>query len=317
MAFNAYGAGENSGKQSTIDWNAINKYVVDTAGLQERETLVGVVASIVDLGTQKQPDAEVAFTGDASDEAKAIAEKPQTYFKDGIDQTTKKPVRLKCWPQKPIQCVAVAVDFPDILIDKGQFFGDEGKAMPLRLWLGGQFYIKDAGMVVGRPTPLKVKKDEKGRWSFDKKHLFHKMAVASKLIGSDDVFLPQDIDKLLGKAFQFEAQVNYDKGGYYKEYIKFVGGLGRNMSAPDYGLPLHVVGFDDDNSDEAVKNIRNHVLNTIKMATNYEGSKLATQIEVVKGKREEATSSGDAPKQEAKPEQPKYTANDLDSDLPF
>jgi hypothetical protein len=316
MAFNAYGAGENSGKQSTIDWNAINKYVVDTAGLQERETLVGVVASIVDLGTQKQPDAEVAFTGDASDEAKAIAEKPQTYFKDGIDQTTKKPVRLKCWPQKPIQCVAVAVDFPDILIDKGQFFGDEGKAMPLRLWLGGQFYIKDAGMVVGRPTPLKVKKDEKGRWSFDKKHLFHKMAVASKLIGSDDVFLPQDIDKLLGKAFQFEAQVNYDKGGYYKEYIKFVGGLGRKMDAPEYNLPLYVVGFDDDNSDDAVKNIRNHVLNTIKLATNYEGSKLATQIEAVKGKRE-TSSVEDASKQEAKPEPVKYTADESELDLPF
>jgi hypothetical protein len=223
---------------------------------------------------------------------------------------------LKCWPQKPIKCVAVAVDFPDILIDKGQFFGDEGKAMPLRLWLGGQFYIKDAGMVVGRPTPLKVKKDEKGRWSFDKKHLFHKMAVASKLIGSDDVFLPQDIDKLLGKAFQFEAQVNYDKGGYYKEYIKFVGGLGRNMSAPEYNLPLHVVGFDDDNSDDAVKNIRNHVLNTIKMATNYEGSKLATQIEAVKGRRE-TSSVEDTPKQEAKVERAVPQPVDLDGQLPF
>ena len=63
MSFDAYGtsAAANSDKPK-VDYNAMNQYVVDTAGLEERETLIGVVAGIVDLGTQEQPDAEVTFT---------------------------------------------------------------------------------------------------------------------------------------------------------------------------------------------------------------------------------------------------------------
>src|SRR5574338_1362934 len=120
MAFNAYGAGqkESSNEQKQVYFNELHKYVVETAALQSRETLVGYISMIVDLGTQKQPDAEVEFKGTPADEEKEIAAKPATYFKNGYDQN-RKPVRLKCWPQKPIQCVGVAVDFPDILVDKG------------------------------------------------------------------------------------------------------------------------------------------------------------------------------------------------------
>src|SRR5690606_20535851 len=161
--------------------------------LENRETLVGYVSMIVDLGTQEQEDAEVAFNGDEEDERKAIAEKPLTYFKDGVDPQTNKPVRLKCWPQKPVQAVAVAVDFPDIMVDKGQFFG-ESKPLPLRLWLGGQFYIEDGGMVLGRPTPLKYTNLDKSRatkvWSMAQNSLPYKMAVAAKLVKNGEAFLP-------------------------------------------------------------------------------------------------------------------------------
>lgn len=299
MSFDVYGADQKeTNDKPKVDFDELNRYVVETAKLEERETLVGYVSMIVDLGTQEQPDAEVVFTGTEEDERQAIAEKPLTYFEDGYDYESKKNVRFKKWPQKPLQCVAVAVDFPEIIIDKGSFFGDS-KPLPLRLWLGGQFYIPEVGMVVGRPTPLKVNK-KLGDWSLDQKHLFYKMAVADKLIKPGEVLKPQRISELLGKAFQFEAQVFFkeSKGKkYYTEYIKFVSGLGRGQSAPELLTEPMMIQFNKQNDEAAVKELRAHVVNTLKRASNYEGSVIQKQIEEVRG------GSTGSPKQEEKQEE--------------
>lgn len=278
-----------------VNYDELNKYVIETAGLQERENLIGYISGIVDLGEQDQNDAEVIFTGSAEDEQAEIEKNPNTYFEDGFDPVSKKQVRYKKWPQRPVQCVAIAVDFPDIMIDKGQFFG-KSNSQPLRLWMGGSFYIQGAGMVVGRPTPLKINKSS-GQWSFDKKHLFHKMAVASKLIKADEPFLPSSIDSLLGKSFQFEVQVFFknSKGkDYYTEYIKYLGGLGRGQQAHEPVNEPFLIEFDGDLTQENMSNLRSHIINTIKQANNYEGSKIAEYLEG----RSQATAS---PKQEEKP----------------
>ncbi len=318
MSFDAYGASQNAGKseKSNVDFDELNKYVVETAGLQERETLVGYVSMIVDLGTQNQPDAEVAFTGDEKEE---VAKNPNTYFKDGLDPVTRKPVRLKCWQQKPVQCVAVAIDFPDIMIDKGKFFGNSDPK-PLRLWLGGQFYNSTLGkMVIARPTPLKVNK-KLGDWSFDQKHLFYKMAVADKMIKPGEVFAPKDIDKLLGKSFQFTAQVFFKPGkdgkSYYTEYINFVGALGRGQAAPEAKTTPLLLQMNKQNDEQAVKEVRAHVLNTCRLASNWEGSALQKQVDSVRaqgdGSQEDKT-----PEPRKSPKPAPIPADDFDDDIPF
>lgn len=296
---------EGSSNKSTVDWAAMNQYVVDTCKLQKPKTIVGVVAGIVDLGKQEQPDAEYPFVGSAGDEAAAIAEKPDTYFKDGIDQTTKKKVRLKCWPVKPVQCVAVAVDFPRITLDKGQFFGDDsGEQKPLRMWLGDTFWIDGVGSIVARPTPLKKTNLEKDRnktakWSLSQLHLFYKMAVAAEMIEPGDVFEPTRIDELIGKAFQFQVQIYMREGKDGKEYmtekIKFVGGLGDGQTVPDNPNEPFMIMFNRVNSEAALKNLRVHVINTIKRAENYNGSAIQNQLG-------EAAQAKQEPKQEDKPE---------------
>ena len=328
---------EGSSNKSNVDWAAMNQYIVETCNLQEPETLIGVVAGIVDLGKQEQPDAEYPFVGSAEDEAAAVAEKPDTYFKDGIDQTTKKKVRLKCWPVKPVQCVAVAIDFPDILLDKGQFFGDaDSEAKPLRMWLGDSFWMDGIGSVVARPTPLKETNLEKDRsksakWSLSQLHLFYKMAVASKLIQPGEVFKATRIDELIGKAFQFQTQIYMREGKDGKQYmtekIKFVGGLGRGQTAPENPNETFMVQFFHNNTEAALKNLRVHVINTIKRAENYNGSAIQHQLG-------EATQAKQEPKQEDKPEpvrtpppvaktakpatKPKAVAvDDMDDDIPF
>lgn len=288
MAFASYGVQQSEkSTNKTVDFDKLNEYVVETAQLQERETLVGVVSVIADLGLQAQEDAKVVFTGTEEDERKAIAEYPETYFEDGEDESGN-PARLKRWPQKAMQCVAVAVDFPDILVDKGQFFG-ESNPLPLRLWLGGQFYVEGSGMIVQRMTGLKVNK-KLGNWSLDQKNLFHKMAVAAKLVKPNEAFLPQRIDELLGRSFQFEAQVFFkeSKGKkYYTEYVKFVSGLGRGQSELETPVKPVMLQFNAQNEEEAVKGLRAHVVNTMKRAENYEGSIIKAQIESVRGVKPE------------------------------
>ena len=290
MAFTVYGNTSlgSSEKKSEIKWDELNSYVVETAGLQERETLVGYVSAIVDLGIQKQDDAEYVFEGDEEQEAEEIEKDSRVYFKDGINPETKQPCRLKCLPQKDSQAVAIAIDFPDIMLNKGQFFGDDsGEEKPLRLWMGNQFYLQGVGsMVVGRPTVLKVTNLDKTRktkkWSFAQNHIFYKMAVAAKLIKAGECFLPQDIDKLLGEAFQFSAQVYFkeNKGtSYYTEYVNFVGALGRGQKAPELVTEPVLIQFNDKNKPEHLKEIRSHVVNTMKMAKNWEGSPIQKQLE--------------------------------------
>ncbi len=304
MSFDAYSAtSSNSNNRKEIDYDALNKYVIETANLSEPETLIGVVAGIVDLGTQEQPDAEVVFKGDDDDEAEEIAKNPNTYFKDGFDPQTRKPARLKCYPQKPQQSVAIAVDIPDIILDKGQFFGNSNP-QPLRMWLGGNFYMEGKGMVVARPTPLKVVNIDKGaskpKWSFSSLHLFYKMAVGAKLIKPGEVFLPNQIDKLIGQAFQFQVQIfmkeSKDKK-YYTENIKFVGGLGRGQVAPEVENTF-MLQFNKPNKDEDLKQLRNHIVNTIKNAQNYEGSGIQKQLE-------QATSGNSDDVEDTPQEQPK------------
>ena len=334
--FEVYGATTSAGaeKKSDVNWDELNSYVVETCNLQDRETLVGYISGIVDLGTQKLPDAEYTFDGDEDDEAAEIEKDSRVYFKDGFDPETRKPARMKCVPQKDQQCVAISVDFPEIMLDKGKFFG-ESNPKPLRLWLGNQFFTKNNGMIIGRPTPLKVTNLDKTRatkkWSLAQNHILYKMAVAAKLVKAGDCFLPNEIDKLLGEAFQFSAQVYFKEGkdgkSYYNEYISFVGALGRGQAKPELLTTPLLVQFNKKNPEEAVKELRNHVVNTIKMATNYEGSMIQKQIESLKGDKSQGSESEDnapAEKEPAKKETPKKVTkppvdpeDELGDDLPF
>lgn len=346
MAFDVYGAGtSDNADKATVDFDALNRYVVETAGLQERETLNGVISMIVDLGNQNLEDAEATFTGTAAEEVEIIAKQPDTYFKDGIDSESKKPIRLKCWPQKPQQCVAMAVDFPDIILDKGAFFGNSDP-LPLRMWLGGQFYIPTRGMVIGRPTTLKYTNLDKTRatkvWSLAQNSLPYKMAVAAKLIKAGEPFLPDRIDELLGQAFQFTVQLHMKPGKagkeYYTEYVNFAAALGRGIGAPELPFEPMLIQFMQDNDPKAIKDLRAHVVNTIKGANNYEGSKIKEQIEAVRGVKPAATEGATEatpakataavvtpakPKATPKPKPapvvpPKAeTAVDFDDDIPF
>lgn len=328
---------ENTNKV-TVDWKALNEYVVETAGLQQEETMVGIISGLYDVGVQEQEDAKMLWTGTSEDEASEIAKNPATYFEDLFDYEDKKTKRYKRWPQRPVQQVVYAIDFPEIMLDKGKFFGnDKAEAKPLRLLLGGEFTKSGGTKIAAKPLALTIRKNDKtgNKWSFTPNSTMHKMAVGAKVISKDDAFLPQDIDKLLGKALQFKVRVYFNADGYYTEKCAFVAGLGRSQAVPEYDESLlHIVQFDADNAEADLKQLRLSVRNTMAQASDYVGSKLEEQLNKLfpnsrantnapqqAAEPSKAQGNADVPaKPKAAPKasaEPVDTGIDFDDDIPF
>ena len=325
-----------------VDFDALNKMVVDTCQLQQPETLLGVVAVIADLGTQKLPDSE--YDLDKEDEGLTIEELTVkhsallaenhptekqvgkiTKFGKSYDSMKKEWVIRKFVKQADRQAVAMAIDFPDITLDKGKFFGEtEPNPKPLRLWLGGQYWNKFIGekgkMLIQNVIPLKVTNIAQPPakvWSMNPKSIPHKMAVASKVVETGEAFLPQDIDKLLGKTLQFKAQVFFNKGTdgkqYYTEKVSFAAGLARGQTERSVEN-TYLVQFNKENDPQALKELRAHVINTIEQATNFEGSSIQKQLDEVRGNATSVAVVADTPKQ---PKPTTVPEQDLDQEIPF
>ena len=313
--YNASGdvVSDNVGDGNRVEWDALNNYIVETCGLQDGDTLVGYISALYDLGVQTPADSEYVFTGTQEDEAAEIAKNPSVYFKDGLDDN-KAPARLKCAPSKPFQHVTFAVDFPEIMLDKGKFFGDDGGAKPLRLYLGGDFWMgKEIGKVVQNPFSMK-NTTKTGAWSFDSKATIYKMAVGAKLIKDGEPFESKRIGELLGKSLQWKVKIDLteSKGKFYlNQKIGYAAGLGRGQQSIEPVMELVYVGFNKDNAAQAVNEIPSHIVNTMKRASNFEGSKLQQQLI---GDSVQA----DLEQEELPPSVPQSVVDiDLDEKLPF
>lgn len=326
MGFNTRSKGNSDSSGSNVDWSALNDHVIEAADLEQEESVVGVVSGIIDLGLQEQEDAKMEFNGTEEDEAAEMEKNPECYFEDLIDYNdNKKEKRYKRWPQKDKQCVAVMVDFPDIIIDKGQFFGESNPA-PLRLLLGGEFFANGKS-IVARMIDLSVRKNDKthNKWSFAPNHTFYKMAKAAKLVKEGEPFLPDNIDKLLGEAFQFKVQICKNSKGYYTEKCSFLGGLGRGMQAPEFDESLlHLVQFTEDNDTSALKQLRLSVRNTMENSTEWEDSLVKKQLEGLKSESKTSKEEGkesvkekSSSKKEPKKVEVEEEEDFPESDVPF
>ena len=319
--FNPNGDSDNSNKPE-VDYVAMNQHVIDKTDAEQPEVYQGVISGIIDLGEQVMSDSVYELSGE--DEVNKSLEELNDFFADklasgeitkfdiGYNGKTKQQELMKYVPQKNRHCVDILVDFPDIIVDKGQFFG-KSDPKPLRLSLGGQFYQKNkAKMLLQRPIPLKITKDDNIGWTMPVTSTLYKMALAGKVISKNEAFVPQDIDKLLGVNLQFTVQVyNKQKYGkkYYSESIKLAGGLGKKMT-PVEDYPTFLIQFGDENDPEILKELRKVHINQIEESPQYENSKLKEQLE----NRGSNTSEGN--QKEDKVDEVN-TKPDLDDDLPF
>lgn len=328
----AFGVRVNSQQSSEnkhkVDWEGLNKYIVETCNLQNEEVLTGIISGVYDLGVQEQEDAKQEFKGTEEDERAEIAKSGDVYFETLMDYESKTMKRYKRWPQKPVQSVAFSVDFLDVMLDKAPFFGQESNPKPLRLLLGGEFVLSGGTKIVAKPQPIVIRKNDKtgNRWSFMPNSTIYKLAVGTKVINSGDAFTGDMIDQLLGKAAQFKVRVFFNKDGFYNEKCAFAAGLARGNKAPEFDPSLlHIVQFDADNKEEDLKQLRISVRNTMARAKDYEGSKLKVQLDnIFKSNTPTTTTEPQSPpantnvaaERKEAPKAAPVVENDLDSD-PF
>ena len=311
--------------RETIDWEAYNKSVVEQVGLQERDVLVGVVAGIIDCGIQPQPDSQYEFTDGEEEKAKILAKNDGTYFQMAKNRNGE-VVEMKCKPVRDCQSIVVVVDFPDIIVDRSEFFPDS-KPAPLRMYLNREFWDAEAGQkIIQRPTPLRITNLDKSRktkvWSLAVNSNLYKAALGAKIITPGEPFLPEQIDSLLGVSLQFNVQVFLKENNgkhYYTEYISLASGLSRGQKPLELPYKPFVIQFDDENDEEMLKQLRVSVVNTIKRAKNYEGSVIQKQLESVRQDSGKAASQKEKPSATNKPAPAKQEEPDDfdDESLPF
>lgn len=317
--------------KSNVDWDALNAHVVEAAGTANKaRSIPGVISGIIDLGEQERPDYEEEFKGDEDARRAAIAQDSAIYFKEEGGKV------YKCRPMRPVQQVAITVDFPQITVDKGQFFGDSNPA-PLRMLLNGE-YILDGERVVGKAYSITEKKYDDGTWAFAKNNGLHKLADACEILDENGYFQKERIGELLGKVAQFTIRVwmkpskKDPSRAFMQEEIKLAGIVPEGVPVPELDSSyLYGVNMTRENDLEHLKVLRVSVKNTQKRANNYAGSVLERQFaqldnERSKSKPADAQSTPAKPAAQAAPAKaakPKAKAapapadDAFDDDVPF
>lgn len=313
-----------------VDYDALNAHIVEAIGASESpEAVIGVVSSVVDLGLHAQPDAKMVFTGDAEAEKAELEKNPNQYF-ETLPDDKGVMTRYKRWATKPQQMVAITIDFPDQMVNRGQFFGDESaEAHPYRMLLNNEFYQKGLGKIVGKPYSLKETRDDTGNWSLKNNTILFKLGQAVGVLDHKGLMKPAYLGNLLGKAAMFNVHVflnEHEGKKYLNEKISFNGPVPKAMQKMVPTLdPKYIFGvnFKGKQDPEVLKNLRQSVINTMSLALNFEGSDLQKALIEIGKIQPKGDSAVESVSQETKvpvqkqAAQPTPEDNFDEQDLPF
>ena len=264
----------SGGDHSNIDWEGLNKHVAESVqgacGCEEGTAagVIGIISGIVDVGKHQDPErVEPMDEGDAATKEwkqRMVDNKKATVDEDGNFH----------FQAAPCQEVCFYVDFPNITVDKGQFFGDSNPA-PYRVLLGGVFDRKPAQL-----TKVQGYKNSNNEWVFGDKNRATKLAKAAKVSGIKDGFAQSRLLELIGKPVQFSLEVYINSAGYLQEKVLQPSPLMAGIPVPEYDENLlFYVGMNEDNEDAYLKVLTKPVKGYIEGALDYEGSKLQEQLE--------------------------------------
>lgn len=330
FVFNAQVPTGSNEDRPNIDFEALSAYVVEAVGCEDKpEAMIGIVSGVIDLGLQAQEDAKMEWKGDAASEAEELAKNPNQYF-ETLENDKKVPTRYKRWPVKAQRCVALNIDFPEIMVNRGKFFDEDGvgEELPFRGLLNNEFGLKGVGKVVGKPFSLREQRNDDGTWGFKNNTILFKLAQATNQL-VDGNFKPSMLGNLIGEAAMFNVHVFLNEHAgkkYLNEKMAFNGPVPKAMQKMVPTLDekfMHVVNFKGEQDLEVLKTLRQSVINTMKQAEDFAGSDVERAlIEIGKIKAGEG-----AAQQESKPEPqqskpkaeqpPVVNFDQFDDDIPF
>lgn len=208
------------------------------------------------------------------------------------------------------ETVVFFVDFPQIMVNYGRFFGGGGVVedgekfsygeddyKPFRTLLAGEWDR------VATPTPVVAPFGAKSRIA----KLAKATGVVKKGLPPDDF----DIGDLLGEWIMMtvEGTRSGDDGEYYNVKVKTPTAKPKSVPTPDYDLEPFGIMFSGDNDPEDLKMIASKkvILNLLEQADGWEDSGLKAEIDTLKESRSNSNGSSDEEKPAKKPAPKKVT----------
>lgn len=302
-------------RESNVDWDAVNNYQASVLGIG-KHSLIGVVTNLYDLGLQERQEQMVLWDAKGQDDHGWHLE---TWEDSGaqkdpsakLEQRKFKGKMQECLVYKPtdVPQMAIAVDFPEKMLNLGQFFTPdaESEEKPFRDIIGtngfGGFRIIDGKRinVLAKPFNLnevdvnRNKKDTAPHKAFAKNGMLYELADYCGVLDDNENFHITDISKLLGKACMFEVEVKWntwnDKTtGEERRKLETDIRPASRMSPRDEAyynsdlkdkLDPEANGgllFSGGNSEKTLKEVRAAVVNTMQLAKNWEGSALQKEL---------------------------------------
>lgn len=288
-------ATQSSSNDNTPDWDKINaeRDEIELAAVKLMETqngseiILGQVCGYLDLGIQERGEYEEVYN--PTDPKHIEKLEKGSFVEDRYNGKEKKKVPTICTPATPAKAYTLVVDFPDYMQDFG---GDIG-LKPFRMYMGGEFWVKNPDSAEGKKMKIIQRpfymventNNPANKWALGTTTIPAKMGVAAGLADADGLFTKDQIVGLLGKTFQFEVRVwmkpdkNDQSKTYFTESIKYVGKPSKGQTVFSEDDPCFGVNFSSKNNPDWVKQLRASAKNTMKLALNWEGSVLQSEIE--------------------------------------
>lgn len=270
MGFSKKASKGSSSNVSNVDWDAFNEHLLEQIG-EEVESRVGIISGIIDLGVQPRPDYVEEYTGTKKQDAQL---KSGRSYLDADEENIITEL-------KPVDQVAIFVDFPEIMINYGEFFNDgEDDWKPYRHLITGENWDKQENKMFAKGVSLSCKPDDKAPsgWGYDRKSTISKLAIGSGVIKRAPVDQNFDIADLMNGVITMDL-VAEESGKYVNIKATNISSKHPAIPVPEHDIECFGIGLDGDNDADTLKFIRASIRNTLERAQGWETSGLKAELD--------------------------------------
>jgi len=290
---------KGSGGGSNVDWNELNRHIHEQVG-EATQSRLYQLTGLVDLGTQPRDNFEEEYepNNEKKGHDKLIEDGKATLI---VGKSKKgEPVDMISKPLSPARSVAFVLDFPEIMINYGKFFGKDGKDdfKPLRVYYGGEFFNRNKGYAtLARPTSVLTMPNDKAPsgWSFATNSIITKFGKVAGLDTQGVLDGEVELGDMIGSIGMMSVSSKLTEKGdkvYQNTYAKDPAPKHPAIPVPNKESLPQTFGIsffnpeDEDgnkvpNDPEMLKQLKKACKDTMKEATDWDISDVKKELEAL------------------------------------
>lgn len=297
--------------QSNVDWNKFNEHLeerVEEAVDENGANLDCFVSMMVDSGTQPPDEEYSEYKWEDNEQQNKLLKK---------DFGCKVVNDIFMIPNQASDSVIIAVDFPDIMVDYGKFFSEDGTSdeRPYRHLLAGEW------QGVAGVTRLAPKAD-----GYTPRSMVTQIAKAANLVKGGKVPANFDLSQLMGAVFTMDVELHAEeKGDNFYVNVRAKNVSARSKKLPPLECEIDPIGImlnldepeegedpETYNEDE-LKQINAKMIKRLALAEEWEDSDLKEAL-VKLGKVQDESEKKPSSKTPIKPASTKKTKTKVEQE---